>query len=351
MENVEIGRDKLDTQFVNLLEEFKNYLLGVKDKFDSFELEHKDENERISFLIKEKKRIFKELDSYFEEIWDAVKDFEGGQYRLYQRYFQKEIHPIVEESAEINKRIYEKPLGYSGDYVVMNYIYDYNSGNYLGKTLFDKLINNYTCNIPISTSNIERKDFFKGKILDLISKKNCPSIMSLGGGPLRELSELLEEKKIGRNIHFTSVDFEKKAIEYAKSVISNLPEEDTKFLTIDFIQKNVVEIARKGISGLNKQDLIYSAGLFDYLGDRICKRLIFSFFELLESGCEMIVCNMSLGNSSHRAYYETLGEWDMVHRKKKSMLSWIEGLEDVSIVNFEGPKENSGYLYLTIRKS
>ena len=82
--------------------------------------------------------------------------------------------PYLYEGSEINQYIRRKPLGYAGDYVTMNYIYDFNDKKYLGETLFERLLNRYTCSTDVANSNIHRKEYLKRKIQKIIQETDSP---------------------------------------------------------------------------------------------------------------------------------------------------------------------------------
>ncbi len=343
---------KLNQDFVDLTQKFRKYLEMVRSKFDEFDSGHQDNEVRNNFVGLQKKVIFKELDFYFEKIWGIVKSVDKHDYKLYQRYFQKMILPLIEELSEVNRQIYRKPLGYPGDYIVMNYIFDYSGDRYLGKTSYEKLINNYTCNVTFSISNVMRKEFFKKRVLEMVEKGSGMRILSVGSGPARELLELVEEGKINKKLTFTCLDLEKKVLDYVKDKIKKLGTEDDKFLDIKYFHKNIIDLIRdKELKKLlMNQDLIYASGLFDYLRERFASRLTKELFQLLNKGSSLFICNASAVNFSHRAYYELLGDWDMNHRTKEEMLSWTRTLNNISEVKFEDLTDSTNYLFLNIKK-
>jgi SAM-dependent methyltransferase len=263
------------------------------------------------------------------------------------------LHPLIEEPAEINRQIFRKPLGYPGDYITMNYIYDYHGNHkYLGKSSYEKIINNYTCNIPFSISNIVRKDFFKKKILEAMDKKQNTKIVSVGSGSMRELLELLKEGRISKNIVFSCLDFEKKALNYIDEELKKIEDKKKEFLNIRYLHNNIIDIIRnKSLKEkLADEDLIYVSGVFDYLKDRFASRLIKELYELLNKKGTLIICNASAENFSHRAYYEMLGEWNMFHRTREELLSWTRDISDVAEIKFEQPEGFINYLFLSIKK-
>ncbi|MCM8826789.1 MAG: response regulator [Candidatus Omnitrophica bacterium] len=343
----------LDNEFVSLTNELEEFLKDVKDRFDEFDRVNKDEKRQIEFIRMNKKEIFTKLDDYFAKIWQIVKDFERNKYIVHQNYYQQRLCPLIEKKIEINKHIFRKTLGYAGDYITMNYIYDYNGDeNYLGKSSYEKLINNYTCNIPISCSNIKRKEFLKEKILETLGEENKAKILSVGCGPVRELIELIKEGKITKPLLFTGLDFERKVLDYISNEIDKIEEKNKHFLSLEYICRDITSIVRdKALKEkLKGQNLIYASGIFDYLSDRMASRLTQELYQLLDKGGKLIICNVSLENSTHRAYYELLGEWNMMHRTRRQMLKWVVDIEDVREIRFEEPQGHNNYLFLSIEK-
>ena len=262
------------------------------------------------------------------------------------------LEPLLGREIEINSHIYQKPLGYPGDYAVQNYILDYHKGQYLGKTTYQKLINYYTCNIPIAKSNVKRKDFLKTKISDTLDSKNRVRILSVASGPLRELIELVREGKIDRPLQFTCVDFEERTLQYVKSEMNGIESEKKRLLEINYIRQNISGLIRdktfsKEVGG---QDLVYSAGLFDYLNDRLATKFVQILYSLVDKNGTLIICNASSKNSSVRSYYELLGDWVFYHRTKEDLLAWVHDIKTSHEIKFDAPVGGEGYLYLHVKK-
>ena len=82
----------------------------------------------------------------------------------------------------------------------------------------------------------------------------------------------------------------------------------------------------------------------------MASRLTKELCQLLQNEGKLIICNASLENSSHRAYYELLGEWNMVHRTKEQMFNGTNGIKNIREIKFEEPISGSNYLFLSIEK-
>lgn len=344
----------LDENFISLTKEIDDYLQALKRKFDDFDKQNRDERNQIAFIEKHRKEDFGKLDNYFEKVWAIIKNLNKDKYIVYQNYFQHKLHSFREGKLEINNHIFNKPLGYPGDFMMMNYIYNYNgTKNYLGKSTFEKFISNYTCNVPISCSNIKRKEFLKEKIAETLENNEKVKILSIACGPAREMTELIREGKINKPTDFKCLDFEKRALDYIENEIKNIEKAQKELLSIEYICRDITSIIRdKALKDrLKEQDLVYAFGIFDYLSERMGSRLIKELFQLVKKGGKLIICNISLEHSSHRGYYEFLGEWNMIHRTEDEMLGWAKELEGLGKAAFEHPAGGDNYLFMVLEKS
>ena len=342
----------LSEQFISLTQQLKKYVLDLKDKFDGFDNTHSDQVERNEFLRGHKEQIFNKLTDCFTQIWEIVKDFDRVRYVIHKDYYQRELGYLLLDPAEVNRRIYQKPLGYAGDYVIMNYIYDYyGDGAFLGISTYEKLINNYTCNIPVSRSNVARKNFLKGEIARVISENKNPKIISLGCGSARELIEILDEGKIDRPTVFKCLDLEREALKYIENSLEKIAPGKKSLLNIKYLHGDITSLVRDKKLGeeIRGSNLIYLLGVCDYLSDKMAERIIKEAYSLLENGGKLIVCNISSENSTHRAYYELLGEWCMIYRAQEEMTVWVNKL-DKATFEFASSADGNGYHYLIIKK-
>ncbi|MGH7927713.1 MAG: SAM-dependent methyltransferase, partial [Candidatus Binatia bacterium] len=98
-----------------------------------------------------------------------------------------------------------------------------------------------------------------------------------------------------------------------------------------------------------RYDLIYCAGIFDYLSDRICKRLMNIFYSMLEPGGLLIGTNVNASNPSRNGM-EYLLEWHLTYRNRQQLKALIPE---------EAPKESAHIIsdetgvnhYIEVRKS
>ena len=239
------------------------------------------------------------IDKYESDIYRLKKIFE----KRYRRYFLY---------GEYMRWCLNKPFGYSGDFKIIDNIYQ----NEVRTTGFDGLCDSWFQQLAASKAVRARKEDFKKMILDFAKKFRGQEmrIMNLASGPAREIKELLEidnNKELFSQTTFDCYDFNVEAINYAKQLLKN-PDR------IVFFKKNALRLAfKKNIEDeiACKYDLIYSTGLFDYLGERVAIRLVNNLRKILKAGGIMLISNArdKYSNSSS-TWMEWIGEWFLIYR-------------------------------------
>lgn len=332
------------------IKEFKDFVSQLEVEFKAYDALHPRLFDRQACVLEKKDELFSRFNRHFFQVWGEIENRKEDEIKSYQKEFQEILgEPFLE--AEINKYIKLKPLGYPGDFVMMNYIYDYHE-KLLGESSLEMLINHYTTNIPISRSNILRKRYFKRRIAELLTKKDNPSAVSIGCGSARELIELLEEGKVNKPLRFVCVDFEQKALDHVKARIDQIDPKKRAKLEIVFLRADIRDLIKNGrlFSKISDHDLVYASGLLDYLGGAMAKKVISILFGIVKTGGELIVVNAGLKDSYLRSYYEFLGEWVFFHRSQEEMLGWVRGLDKAQSIAFEEFNEPINYHFLAFKK-
>ncbi len=65
-------------------------------------------------------------------------------------------------------------------------------------------------------------------------------------------------------------------------------------------------------------DLVYCAGLFDYLSDRVCKKMMEIFYDLVAPGGLLIATNVDAANPI-RGLMEYVLAWNLIYRDSKQL--------------------------------
>lgn len=207
-------------------------------------------------------------------------------------------------------RAFTKPRGYAGDAVMMDFIYGREEmwpapeADAIGTHIF-----NFTTQAPASEGVRSRRAFIAAKIDRLAEEIRRPHILSIASGHLREanLSAAVRRRRTGR---FVALDADPLSLAEVRECYSRYGVE-----TINASFREM--IANKGRTG--EFDFVYSTGLFDYLNQRIARRLVTAMFNMLRPGGTLLVANF-LPNVRDIGYMETFMGWDLIYRSRNDMM-------------------------------
>lgn len=254
-----------------------------------------------------------EIDAIFRDIMTYEKKnlTEGNVEKVYKlkKLFIRKIRKLLYRKEYFEWSM-KRPLGYAGDYKIIDDIYRNNPKT----TGFERLFDNYFLMCPISAGVRNRKEDFKRLISNFIKEKHKKNvrIMSLACGPCRDILEMLSTKIAPvESVIFDCYDHDARALEYAKELLK-------PFSNVNFIVENVLRMAATKHIALNikkRYDIIYSTGLFDYLNDKILTRLIANLKTLLKIDGVLLVSNVRDKYSNPSSHYmEWTGDWDLIYR-------------------------------------
>ena len=254
-----------------------------------------------------------DLNSIFRNIMDFEKSSfaennEVDVYKLKQIFIER-FKSYFERGVYCEWSI-RKPYGYSGDFKIIDDIYQ-NNPTTLG---FERLFDNYFQMSKISIAVRNRKEDFKRIIAGFIKNRNSSpvKIMNLASGPCRDIKELLSDNPaFNKNVTFDCYEHDEHAISYANKLLSG-------YSNINFIKENAIRIAlKKDIHAMidKKYDLIFSTGLFDYFSERVAIALIKNLKKLLVPKGVMIISNVRDKYSNPSVHFmEWVGDWNLVYR-------------------------------------
>jgi len=243
---------------------------------------------------------------------ELVGHFTDEEHAVHRAYTRRQLVPLFAE-APFARRCYEKPLGYAGDYEMMNMLYrDHAEGD----TLFARVLNVYATWEDAARANINRIEFLGDKIRKTVaaSSRERVRIASVGCGPAREIAALLTANpELGRRLDVALIDQEERSITYCERTLA--PFLQTTGVRIEFIRESVRKLltTRQLEQALGARELIYSAGLFDYLSDRTFSALLSALWGAIAEGGTLAVGNVAADNPS-RWVMEYILDWFLIHR-------------------------------------
>lgn len=203
-----------------------------------------------------------------------------------------------------------KKHGYSGDYEIIDDIYQMRIATAPELRRWDLFFHAQAA--PCAVRN--RKTYFHHLLRSLSDENPDPRplrVLNIASGPARDLREWFDAHP-DANIEFDCIELDSKAIAHAQRLCA-------PYLgRVRFHQQNALKFVPT-----DKYDLIWSAGLFDYLTDRLFARLLRSLLPFVKPGGEVVVGNFSEFNAS-RDYMELLGDWYLEHRSEERLRGLAE---------------------------
>lgn len=246
------------------------------------------------------------------------------------------------------RRGYEKPLGYPGDFEMMNSVYAWDRE---GESAYGKLLHRIGLDVAECIST--RMVLMEQAIAEAVGGKSGDEpvrITSLGCGPAQEVMSYLRIKSRPRRVEFTLIDQDEQALScaYARTypeVVRLGDEAGVNCLHISFSQ-----VMRAGplFQKLPLQDLIYSVGLVDYLSARRARAFATDLYDQLAPGGLLIVGNMRDTPHGNLWPLEFVSDWSLVYRNAEEMRDMAAGIDPAAL---ELRTDPTGRIYLLrIRK-
>ncbi|HEY0105096.1 MAG TPA: PilZ domain-containing protein, partial [Rhizomicrobium sp.] len=243
-----------------------------------------------------------------------------------KEYTELVLTPELRKGA-IWDRSYAKPLGYPGDFEVMNQVYDWQR---LGADAYAMLM--HRVGLEVAECIATRMEVVRSHIADVVRERghDRPArITSLGSGPAREIEGYLASHAAGGNrVAFSLIDQEQAALLYAHEATYPYVMAGEGRISVEGLNISFTDILRgtEGLAGLPPQDLVYSVGLLDYLTDHRAKALVKRLYDLLMPGGLLIIGNMNECPLSNYWPMEYLADWTLQYRDDACMMAWTDGL-------------------------
>ncbi|MDE3098436.1 MAG: class I SAM-dependent methyltransferase [Verrucomicrobiota bacterium] len=263
-------------------------------------------------------------------------------------YARRMLHPLVLCSPFI-RRTFEKPLGYAGDYEMVNMMLGEPQA---GDSLFAKLLNVFFLNTSPVVAHRHRIDALTERLKLEVSQHAAFSrptrIFNLGCGPAVEVQRFIASFPFTDDTDFSLLDFNEETIHYTDHTLSKLCRQHDSDCAFRLTKKSVM-LFLKDNSEFKRghYDFIYCAGLFDYLANSVCEKLIELFYELAAPGGLVLVSNVNSNNPS-RGWMEYVLDWHLIYRNSEELAMLIpERLRSESNVRAVGDAVN---ILVEIRK-
>jgi extracellular factor (EF) 3-hydroxypalmitic acid methyl ester biosynthesis protein len=322
-------------RFEALVAELHLFLREAKARFEPLERDipwhilhgEADCPARRALTEKMREGFIPEYIRYTERIdaaWRQVPESENDKLKAFSRGL---LHETITK-APFMHRCLTKPLGYPGDYEVMRYLYEQQLE---GPDLLSKGIHLASVMTKGAQAVRERKDLLRRVLVGLTRERAAKGLetraLSVAAGPAQEVYEILTlEGDLGPGLNVLLFDQDQYALEYASRrfalAAGHNPRSDISVqLRHDTIRRllNDDEIFAEQPA----VDIIFVAGLFDYLRKPTARKLIAKLHRLLAPGGQLYVGNMVPENPC-RWFLEHHLDWFLLYRSREELLAMGE---------------------------
>jgi len=168
-------------------------------------------------------------------------------------------------------------------------------------------LDNYIVTRTLAKGVRERKRVLSNILVsELEQRATKQKILNIACGSSREIFDI--GKKINNyDPRITFIDYDENAVNYSKTLISN---EGINVEHYEFMKYNALKLVSQEATEakFGKRDIIYSAGLFDYIKTDQLKRMLSSLFDSLEPNGVLIAPFKDMEN--YRIFdYHWLVDW------------------------------------------
>jgi hypothetical protein len=248
----------------------------------------------------------------------------------------------------LQHRCYTKPLGYPGDFEIMNAFYDnVPRGDDTYSRLVDML--GLIAGRPVA----KRMRYLTSEIEAMVGdrpEQDHFHVMSIGAGPAREFKTYFERADgPAKGFSITLVDPEARALDCAIRNIYSSIRTGVSSVMVAGMNTSFTEMLRPASTfrHLPPQDFIYSAGLTDYLNAKLTRALIVKLYDHLKPGGSVLIGNVNDDPAGMYWSAEYAVDWTMYFRNRADMEAIADGLPG----SVELTTDNSGsYFMLKVTK-
>lgn len=339
--------------------DMQNMLIGMKRWLEQIDLgirstntEDKDALER-EIISQIEGRMVEELSPIMGNFEASTREVAVTDQPAHKFYVRRQVHPLL-LCSPFTHRTFTKPLGYAGDYEMVNMML---RDPYEGSTLFAKMLNLFFLKTEPVQAHRNRIDYLvktlREEAVRVIGEGRRMKVLNLGCGPAQEVQRLVRNEEVSDQCDFDLLDFNKETLDYTGGVLNELKEKTGRGINIKLIERSVHQLLKQATKGdvdmdWESYDVVYCAGLFDYLSQKVCKRLVGLFTKLLRPGGLVIATNVASTNP-RIGWMEYVVEWNLVYRNDWEMLDLIP--LDGTILQNDLKRDATGVnLFLEIRK-
>lgn len=220
-----------------------------------------------------------------------------------ERIAELREHPLLGHlhACPFTHRAFHKPRGYAGDAVMLDHMYGLHP-QYPHPAAPGGRLYAYTTNSPAAHAVRDRRARLAALIDEAAARRPDAQIVALAAGHGRELG-LSNAVRDGLPITFIAVDQDEDSLSELRR---SAPQ-----VNVQTVAGNIRDVITGRLTF--EADVVYAAGLFDYLPDQAAQRLTTRMAGMLRPGGTMLIANF-LPDCPDIGYMEACMDWWLITR-------------------------------------
>jgi extracellular factor (EF) 3-hydroxypalmitic acid methyl ester biosynthesis protein len=326
------ARFRINRSYQVIISEFRAFLSEASkwaDQADMSDVMPRDQDGRIreDVFYDLAEPIMRKGGEYLSWLEDEGSKIPSEESVAHRNFAQTALHPLLLRAPFVY-RTFAKPLGYAGDYEMVNQILtDPRQGN----STYFQIINTLFLKAAVAQAHRNRIDILVDHLNKAAERARLEqrqiSVLNVGCGPAIEIRRFIVEHPQPHLLSFTLLDFSQPTIDYTRARIDEACARERKQANVEFVNESVHDLlkraSKRGAPQEQKSfDLVYCAGLYDYLSDKVCTRLLQYFVSRTNPGGEVLVTNVH-SNNPQKVLMEHLLEWHLIYRDEAQFESLL----------------------------
>jgi extracellular factor (EF) 3-hydroxypalmitic acid methyl ester biosynthesis protein len=224
------------------------------------------------------------------------------------------VEPVrrMHARAPFISRLQAWPRGYPGDFETIEYLWQ---GRAAGSDTTSWCLERQALASPIAQQHRNKVFEQARRFREAMARPHARVlVLACGSSPDVRTSGLSVADFEGREVYLTDTDAG--ALAFSRDQLGPLADR------CEFILADALRALRRATGTF---DLILAGGLFDYLSDRLCRRLIELAADRLVPGGQFFFTNIAAGNP-YRTWIEYLGDWQLIERNDAQIRELTRGV-------------------------
>ncbi|MCB9890406.1 MAG: class I SAM-dependent methyltransferase [Planctomycetes bacterium] len=261
------------------------------------------------------------LERLFTGLQEARADLDSDAWQQLAKVRAIE-HPLREilHRDPMVRRSFEKPRGYAGDAVLIDYIYRLRGSDEvagIGRQVYD-----YASSARPAALGVQARRHEMARQLDAVARlrpEGSSRVLCVACGHFRE-GHLSRAFLDDRHDEIVALDSDAESLAVVEDTFRDR--------RIRSLHRSVAQLLKRDDFG--RFDLVYSSGLYDYLEARFARRLTRALFERLAPGGRLVLCNF-VPALTDAGFMESFMGWDLVYRSEQELADLAVEIDPESI--------------------